>query len=110
MSDKNSYLGEFELIVMATLVRLGGDAYGMRIRQDIEQRTGRSVSIGQVYATLRRLKAKGLVSATMGEPSPERGGRAKRYFHLSDTGAAALDRSRALFLNVLSDLPDEIKT
>lgn len=106
MSGKEAYLGEFELIVMATLVRLGEDAYGMRIRQDIEERTGRAVSIGQVYATLRRLKAKGHVSTTMGEPSPERGGRAKRYFRLEPAGAEALERSRRMFLEVLSDLPE----
>lgn len=105
MSGKGAYLGEFELVVMATLVRLGADAYGMRIRQDIEERTGRSVSIGQVYATLRRLEAKGYVSTTLGAPSPERGGRAKRYFSLRPAGAEALERSRKLFLRVLSDLP-----
>jgi DNA-binding PadR family transcriptional regulator len=106
MSDKNPYPGEFEVIVLATLVRLGDDAYGMRIRQDIEERTGRAVSIGQVYATLRRLEAKGHVATTMGEPSPERGGRAKRFFRLTAIGSAALERSRRMFLEVLSDLPD----
>lgn len=103
---KTSYLGEFEIIVIATLVRLGDDAYGMRIRQDIDERTGRDVSIGQVYATLRRLEAKGYVATTMGEPSPERGGRAKRYYRLRTAGAAALQRSRDMFLEVLADLPE----
>jgi len=107
MSDKDPYLGEFELLVVATLVHLRDDAYGMRIRQDIEERTGRAVSIGQVYATLRRLEAKGLVASTMGEPSAERGGRAKRYFRMTTTGAEALERSRRMFLEVLSDLPDQ---
>ena len=106
MSNKDAYLGEFEVVVMATLVRLGDDAYGMRIRQDIEERTGRSVSIGQVYATLRRLDAKDYVATTMGAPSPERGGRAKRFFRLEAAGAEALERSRRLFLGVLSDLPE----
>jgi len=103
---KFNYPGEFEIIVLATLLRLGDDAYGMRIRQDIEERTGRDVSIGQVYATLRRLKSKGYVATTMGEPSPERGGRAKRYFRLRASGAQALQRSRDMFLEVLADLPE----
>ncbi len=103
---KSAYLGEFELVVLATLVRLGDEAYGMRLRRDIEERTGRAVSIGQVYATLRRLKAKGYVSTYMGEPSAERGGRAKRYFRLEAAGSEALERSRSMFLKVLADLPD----
>lgn len=103
---KLNYPGEFEIIVLATLLRLGDSAYGMRIRQDIEERTGRDVSIGQVYATLRRLKSKGYVATTMGEPSPERGGRAKRYFRLRASGAEALRRSRDMFLEVLADLPE----
>lgn len=105
---KNKYLGEFELVVLATLVRLGADAYGMTIRREIEKKTGRSVSIGSLYATLRRLTSKGYVSAALGEPSPERGGRAKRYFRLEAAGAEALERSRELFLSVLEDLPDRL--
>ena len=105
---KNQYLGEFEFVVMATLVRLGEEGYGMRIRRDIEERTGRAVSIGQVYATLRRLQSKGYVAAVMGEPSPERGGRAKRFFRMEPEGAAALERSREMFLQVLGDLPERL--
>jgi len=70
---KGDYLGEFELLVMATLVRLGERAYGMRIRRDIEERTGRAVSIGNVYAALRRLDAKGYVGTRKGAPTAERG-------------------------------------
>ena len=104
--SKGEYLGEFELLVMATLVHLGDDAYGMRIRRDIEQRPGRPVSIGNVYAALRRLDAKGYIGTRRGESTPARGGRAKRYFHLEPDGARALGRSRDLFMTVLSDLPD----
>ena len=91
---KGQYLGEFELLVMATLARLGDEAYGMKIRRDIEGRTGRPVSIGNVYAALRRLEAKGYVSTRKGEPTPSRGGRAKRFFRLQPDGARALQRSR----------------
>ena len=64
------------------------------------------MSIGNVYAALRRLDAKGYVGTSKGAPTPERGGRAKRYFHLRPVGADALKRSRDLFLTVLLDLPD----
>jgi DNA-binding PadR family transcriptional regulator len=105
---KNKYLGEFEIVVLATLVRLGEDAYGMTIRRNIEERSGRSVSIGSVYATLRRLEAKGYVSTVLGEPTAERGGRAKRYFRLEAAGAEALIRSRELFLQMLEGLPERL--
>lgn len=105
---KNKYLGEFEVVVLATLVRLGEDAYGMTIRRNIEERSGRSVSIGSVYATLRRLEAKGYVSTVLGEPTQERGGRAKRYFRLEAEGAEALIRSRELFLQMLEGLPERL--
>ena len=105
---KSGYLGEFELLVMATLVRLGERAYGMEIRRDIEERTGRTVSIGNVYAALRRLQAKGYVVARMGEPTAERGGRAKRFYRVCPAGARALDRSRELMLTVLADLPESL--
>jgi DNA-binding PadR family transcriptional regulator len=105
---KGDYLGEFELLVMATLVRLGAEAYGMRIRRDIEERTGRTVSIGNVYAALRRLDAKGYVSTRKGSPTAERGGRAKRFYSLEPEGAEALQRSRNLFMTVLADLPETL--
>jgi len=105
---KNKYLGEFEIVVLATLVRLGEDAYGMTIRRQIEERSGRSVSIGSLYATLRRLEAKGYVSTVLGEPTQERGGRAKRYFRLEAEGAEALIRSRELFLQMLEGLPERL--
>lgn len=107
MGDER-FLGAFELVVLASLVHLGDQAYGMRIRRDIEARTGRAVSIGAVYATLRRLAAKGYVASRLGEPSPARGGRAKRYFRLQPAGAEALRRTRTLFVRALSDLPEPL--
>src|SRR6185503_17800159 len=91
---KGEYLGEFEQLVLLALVRLRDDAYGMTIRQEIEKRTGRQVSIGAAYATLDRLEEKGYVSSRVADPSPQRGGRAKRYFRLTVSGAEALNRSR----------------
>ncbi len=103
---KGNYLGEFELVVLSTLARLGGDAYGMTIRLEIEQRTGRSVSIGAVYATLRRMEHKGLLSSSLGEPTRERGGRAKRFFCLQPRGERALRRSRQMFDSLWEGLPE----
>ena len=87
-----SHLGEFELIVLLALLRLGENAYGVLIARTIEDGTGRGVGIGSVYAALERLEQKGLVSSRLGEPTPERGGRAKRYFRVT---AAGLRRVRA---------------
>lgn len=68
--------------------------------------TGRSVSIGAIYATLRRLERKGLVTSHLGEPTAERGGRAKRFFGLEPAGAVAVARSRAMFARLWDDLPE----
>ena len=87
---KGEYLGEFEQIVLVALLHLGKNAYGMTVRREIEQRTGRQVSIGAVYATLERLEAKGYVGSKAGDPTPERGGRAKRFFHIETDGQRAL--------------------
>lgn len=103
---KGDYLGEFEMVVMLTLLHLGEGAYGMTIRVAIEERTGRSVSIGAVYTTLRRLQRKGYVAAELGEPSPSRGGRAKKHFRLQPAGMEALQRSRAMFARLWADVPE----
>ena len=91
---KRDYLGEFEQVVLLALMRLGEDAYGVTIRQEIEQRTSRMVSLGAIYPTLNRLEDKGLVRSFVGAPSATRGGRAKRHFVLVPAGKEALNRSR----------------
>jgi PadR family transcriptional regulator PadR len=91
---KGDYLGEFEQIILLALLRLRNNAYGMTIRREILKRTGRQVSIGAVYATLDRLEQKGYVSSRQGEPTLERGGRAKRFFKIEADGAAALRESQ----------------
>jgi PadR family transcriptional regulator PadR len=92
--SKGELLGEFEHLTLLAVLRLDDDAYGMRVRQEIAGRTGRDVSIGAVYATLDRLVAKGLVVASMGEATAERGGRAKRCFRLTRAGADSVNRAR----------------
>lgn len=87
-------LGEFQQQVMWAVIRLGDEAYGMRVRRALEEVTGDPISIGSVYATLDRLEEKGLVTSKFGQPLPERGGRARRYFEVSGAGAAVLQESR----------------
>lgn len=83
-------VGELEVLVLLAVLRLGDGAYGVAIRRELARRTGRSPSRGTVYATLRRLEAKGLLESRMGEPTPERGGRAKRFLSVSPEGLEAL--------------------
>lgn len=83
-------LGSLEHIVMLAVMRLGSDAYGMTVRREIEETTGRDISIGAVYATLVRLESKGFIKSHAGDPTPERGGRAKRYFRMTAAGEGAL--------------------
>lgn len=87
------HLGDFEQIVLLAVVRLGEDAYGVPVRHEIEQRTGRSLTVGALYRTLDRLEEKGYVSSWFSDPTPERGGRSKRYFRVDPLGMRALHRS-----------------
>ena len=99
---KGDFLGAFEEIVLLALVHLGDNAYGMTIRREIEDRSGRgrTVSIGAVYSTLDRLESKGLVSSTYSNGSEARRGRAKRYFKLEPEGAKSLSRSSEILANM----------
>ena len=90
MKTRDNPLGSLEHIVLLAVMRLGSDAYGMTVRREIESGTGREISIGAVYATLVRLESKGLVKSYTGEPTAERGGRAKRHFSLTADGKGAL--------------------
>lgn len=91
------YLGEFEHIIVLALLRLEDRAYGVTVRQEIEFRAQREVSIGAVYATLDRLEGKGYVMSHRGDPTPERGGRSKRFFRVTADGVEAVSRThRAL--------------
>ena len=86
-------LGEFEQLVLMAVLRAGEDAYGVTIRHAIVDRTGRDVSLAAVYKTLTRLEDKGLVLTRVGEPTPERGGRRKRYYAISAAGRRSLQES-----------------
>lgn len=90
------YLGELEQVVMLAVAQLGAGAYGVTVRREIEERTGRSLSHGAVYSTLYRLEEKGYLSSWRGEATPERGGRAKRLFRVEPAGARALSDTRRM--------------
>jgi PadR family transcriptional regulator PadR len=82
-------LGEFEYLLLSASARLGDDAYGAAIRQEIENATGRRCSIGALYTTLDRLETKGLIKTRMGDPTPQRGGRPKRMVRVTAQGRKA---------------------
>jgi len=86
-------LGEFEQLVLFAVVRLDDDAYGATIRRELLERAARDVSPGAIFTTLERLEARGLVSSSYGEPTPERGGRRKRYYRVRPEGRKALAAS-----------------
>lgn len=101
---KGEYLGEFEQVVLLALARLQDRAYGMSIRQEIEQRTSRDVAIGSVYSALDRLERKGYITSKVGDPTPQRGGRAKRYYSMARPGLMALKRTLATVDSLLDGL------
>jgi DNA-binding PadR family transcriptional regulator len=93
---KGSFLGEFEQVVLLAVARLGDGGYGVTIRQEIEKRARREVSIGAVYATLSRLEEKGLAASWEGEAEARRGGRARRHYRIEPAGERALQATRVM--------------
>lgn len=89
-----NHLGEFEEIVLLTVAILYGNAYGISILEEIESRLDRQVSIGSLQTVLRRLEKKGMLVSEFGEPTPQRGGKRKRYFKLTKYGQKVLQLSR----------------
>ena len=94
-------LGEFEQIVLLAILRLGENAYGVTIGAEITACTSREPAPGALYTTLDRLECKGLLSSRFGDPTPQRGGRAKRYFTLSPKGLAAITRAQQSYRRLL---------
>jgi DNA-binding PadR family transcriptional regulator len=90
-------MGKFELPVLAAVARLRGNAYGVSVMDEVSKQEGREVPYGAVHVTLDRLREKGFLSSKMGEPTPERGGRRKRYYELTGEGAKALAAERLRF-------------
>jgi PadR family transcriptional regulator, regulatory protein PadR len=105
MADR-SYLGEFELMILLAVIHLGDEAYGVPISRELERHRGRDVSVGSVYAALERLESKGLVASSLGDPTPERGGKAKRYFRVTKEGLRQVRETRRVLTGLWQALPD----
>jgi DNA-binding PadR family transcriptional regulator len=103
-----STLGEFEQLVLLALVRVGDEAYGVPVHDEIASRARRSVSLAAVYKTLERLEAKGYVSSRIGEPTAERGGRRRKYFALEAPGRLALRESLAMLRRMTVGIEGEL--
>ena len=106
-SPRNSrtYLGEFELMVLLAVIRLGDEAYGVPLARELTEVRGREVSAGSIYAALERLESKGLVASSLGESTPERGGRAKRYFRVTEDGLRTAHETRRVLTGLWKRLP-----
>jgi PadR family transcriptional regulator PadR len=102
---KREFLGGFELLVLLALIRLGDEAYGVPISEAIEESSGKDVAIGSVYITLERLESKGLVSSRLGEPTAERGGRAKTYFKVTAKGLRQVRNAQRTLISLWKGIP-----
>jgi PadR family transcriptional regulator PadR len=98
-------LTDFELMILLATLRVGEDAYGVRIAREIETTTGRRVLLGAAYAALERLERNGLVSSTIGSATPERGGRAKRFFLVTRRGLRAVKDTQQALAAMWRDIP-----
>lgn len=105
MADR-SYLGEFELMILLAILHLGEEAYGVPISRELEKHRGRDVAVGSVYAALERMESKGLVTSTLGDPTPERGGKAKRYFRITKAGLSQIQETRRVLTKLWQTIPD----
>lgn len=106
---KELRLGEFELVVLLAILRLGDEAYGASIKRLISEEINREVSIGSLYSTIERLERKQMLVSRTGDPTPERGGRAKSYLRLTSKGHSAVQLSRSI-LTTLWDGLDILRT
>lgn len=106
---KSDHLGEFEQLAVLSVMRLGNEAYGARIQEELEKTAGREASISAIYITLTRLEEKGMVSSWMGHPTSVRGGKAKRFFRVEPAGVAAMNEARMRLLSMWDGLEEELE-
>jgi len=99
-------LSNFELMVMLAIIRIGDDAYGVAISNEIEETTGSEVLLGSVYDALTRLEEKGLITSRLGEATPERGGRAKRHFRTTSRGLRLVRETQRSLVKLWKGLPE----
>jgi DNA-binding PadR family transcriptional regulator len=105
MPRPNDALSNFELMVLLALIRLGDQAYGVPISTEIENESGRAISIGSVYAALERLENKSFVRSELGEATAARGGRAKRYFEITGKGLKEVRHTQRTLVRLWTGLP-----
>ena len=103
---KGEYLGNFDLMLLLALLRLGDNAYGVTIAEELEKQTEREVVVASVYATLDRLQERGLVVSSLGESTPERGGRAKRYFRITADGVREVRDAQRCLMKLWKGVPE----
>lgn len=103
---KGTNLGEFEELVLLTIAALMSDAYSVAICDEVERQTDRSTKLGAVHAVLNRLEEKGYVKSKLGEATSARGGKRKRYYTMTNTGKAALIKSKELRDQLWSMIPE----
>lgn len=103
---KGSHLGEFQELVLLTIMVLKEGAYGVSIKREIKARADRSISRGALHTALSRLEEKGLIESWQGEANKERGGMRKRYYKVTDTGATALRAAKQLRDSLWNEIPD----
>lgn len=107
---KRVYLGEFEEVVLLMVGILGDDAYGVNLTHEIIGQTGRAVRLNQVHASLHRLEEKGMIVSRMGDPTPERGGRRKRYFRITAYGLQTLREIQGVRSNLWNMMTSLLNT
>jgi PadR family transcriptional regulator len=107
---KPAVLGDFEQLVLMGVLRMGDEAYGAAIRQEIHARSGRDISINAVYTTLDRLEAKGLLRSWIGEPTAQRGGRRRKFYALRPAGDAALRQAYRAFTAMARGFEERLET
>src|SRR6266850_3943387 len=100
------FLTDFELMILLAILRVGENAYGVPIAREIEETGGRTVLLGAIYTALDRLEQNGLVTSSYGDPTPERGGRAKRFFKLTGKGLKSVKDTRKAFTALWSGIPE----
>jgi len=102
---RRNHLGQFELMALVAMMRLEDEAYGVAIAREIERASGRDIAMASLYLTLGRLEANGLVESTRGEPTPERGGRAKTYFKATAAGVREVREVRRALITLWDGVP-----
>lgn len=92
-------------MILLAVIHLGDEAYGVPISRELEKHRGRDIAVGSVYAALERLETKGLVASSLGDSTPERGGKAKRYFRITNDGLRQVHETRRVLTKLWQSIP-----